>query len=88
MTLDKETAVGIIGAGTMGAGIAQIASTNGHEVYLYDAYAEQLPKAKSGLEKILNRQVEKGECHKKKWMEFFPESILWKTSQNLESVAL
>lgn len=60
MTLDKETAVGIIGAGTMGAGIAQIASTNGHEVYLYDAYAEQLPKAKSGLEKILNRQVEKG----------------------------
>ncbi|HAW81878.1 MAG TPA: 3-hydroxybutyryl-CoA dehydrogenase, partial [Balneola sp.] len=33
MTLDKETVVGIIGAGTMGAGIAQIASTNGHEVY-------------------------------------------------------
>ena len=60
MTLDKETVVGIIGAGTMGAGIAQIATTNGHEVYLYDAYAEQLPKAKSGLEKILNRQVEKG----------------------------
>lgn len=60
MTLDKETVVGIIGAGTMGAGIAQIASTNGHEVYLYDAYAEQLPKAKAGLEKILNRQVEKG----------------------------
>lgn len=60
MTLDKETVVGIIGAGTMGAGIAQIASTNGHEVYLYDAYAEQLPKAKAGLQKILNRQVEKG----------------------------
>lgn len=60
MTLDKETVVGIIGAGTMGAGIAQIASTNGHEVYLYDAYVEQLPKAKAGLEKILNRQVEKG----------------------------
>ncbi|MEP0007095.1 MAG: 3-hydroxyacyl-CoA dehydrogenase NAD-binding domain-containing protein [Balneola sp.] len=60
MTLDKDTVVGIIGAGTMGAGIAQIASTNGHEVYLYDAYAEQLPKAKAGLEKILNRQVEKG----------------------------
>lgn len=59
MSLDKDTVVGIVGAGTMGAGIAQIASTNGHEVYLYDAYAEQLPKAKAGLEKILNRQVEK-----------------------------
>jgi 3-hydroxybutyryl-CoA dehydrogenase len=58
--MNTDSVVGIIGAGTMGAGIAQIASTNGHEVYLYDAYAEQLPKAKSGLEKILNRQVEKG----------------------------
>lgn len=58
--INTDSVVGIIGAGTMGAGIAQIASTNGHEVYLYDAYAEQLPKAKSGLEKILNRQVEKG----------------------------
>lgn len=58
-SLNNDTIVGIVGAGTMGAGIAQIASTNEHEVYLYDAYAEQLPKAKAGLEKILNRQVEK-----------------------------
>ena len=58
--LQKTTRIGIIGAGTMGAGIAQIAATNGHDVYLYDAYSEQLPKAKTGLEKILNRQVEKG----------------------------
>ncbi|MFY0683656.1 MAG: 3-hydroxybutyryl-CoA dehydrogenase [Balneola sp.] len=58
--IKNDSIIGIIGAGTMGAGIAQIASTNGHEVFLYDAYAEQLPKAKAGLEKILNRQVEKG----------------------------
>ena len=59
-SLNKDSIIGVIGAGTMGAGVAQIAATNGHTVYLYDAYSEQLPKAKAGLEKILNRQIEKG----------------------------
>lgn len=58
--MNKDTIVGVIGAGTMGAGIAQVASTNGHTVYIYDAYSEQLSKAKAGLVSILNRQVEKG----------------------------
>lgn len=43
----------------MGQGIAQIASTNNHQVYLYDAYPDQLGKAKHALRKILQRQVEK-----------------------------
>ncbi len=43
----------------MGTGIAQIASTFGHTVFLYDSYPGQLEKSKKGLEKILNRQVEK-----------------------------
>ncbi|MEO1022987.1 MAG: 3-hydroxyacyl-CoA dehydrogenase NAD-binding domain-containing protein [Bacteroidota bacterium] len=51
--------IGIVGAGTMGAGIAQIAATNGHTVYLYDAFTPQLEKAKQSLQKILSRQVEK-----------------------------
>lgn len=60
MSLDKNTKVGVIGAGTMGTGIAQIASTHGHHVVLYDAYSDQLKSSKTGLEKILNRQIEKG----------------------------
>jgi len=59
MSLDKKATAGVIGAGTMGTGIAQIASTFGHTVYVYDAYPGQLEKSKAGLEKILNRQVEK-----------------------------
>ncbi len=59
MTLTEETIVGVVGAGTMGAGIAQVAATHNHKVYLYDAYPEQLEEAKEGLESILNRQVEK-----------------------------
>jgi len=59
MSLDKNTTVGIIGAGTMGSGIAQIASSKGHEVFLFDAFPDQLKKSEKGLDKILNRQVEK-----------------------------
>lgn len=51
--------IGVTGAGTMGQGIAQIASTNNHKVYLYDAYSDQLGSAKHSLRKILQRQVEK-----------------------------
>lgn len=43
----------------MGSGIAQIAATFGHEVFLFDAYKDQLKKSEEGLLKILNRQVTK-----------------------------
>lgn len=66
MSLDKNTAIGVIGAGTMGTGISQIASTFGHNVYLYDAYPEQLKKSKKELEKILQRQVQKERLTEKK----------------------
>ncbi len=57
--ISKDAKIGVIGAGTMGTGIAQIAATQGHQVYLYDAYPGQLEKSKAGLGKILARQVEK-----------------------------
>lgn len=59
MRLSENSTVGVIGAGTMGTGIAQIAATYGHDVYLFDAYADQLQKSEKGLISILNRQVEK-----------------------------
>ena len=52
--------VGIIGAGTMGAGIAQVAATAGCAVKIYDTKTEALQKAKTDLEKIMARLVEKG----------------------------
>jgi 3-hydroxybutyryl-CoA dehydrogenase len=55
----KNTVIGIGGAGTMGSGIAQVAATYGHRVYLYDPYSEQLETSRTGLQKILDRQVEK-----------------------------
>ncbi len=52
--------VGIIGGGTMGSGIAQVAATSGCKVKLYDTNQKALDKAKAALEKILNRLIEKG----------------------------
>lgn len=52
--------IGIIGAGTMGAGIAQVAATAGCKVKIYDTKTDALEKSKADLEKIMNRLVEKG----------------------------
>tara|TARA_B110000977_G_C11076115_1_gene491234 strand:+ start:1278 stop:2441 length:1164 start_codon:yes stop_codon:yes gene_type:complete len=52
--------VGIIGSGTMGSGIAQVAATSGCLVKIYDTNRAALDKAKASLEKILNRLIEKG----------------------------
>ncbi|TDU43917.1 3-hydroxybutyryl-CoA dehydrogenase [Gelidibacter sediminis] len=52
--------VGIIGSGTMGSGIAQVAATSGCLVKLYDTNQDALDKAKNALENILSRLVTKG----------------------------
>ncbi|MDH6252155.1 3-hydroxybutyryl-CoA dehydrogenase [Chryseobacterium sp. H1D6B] len=58
--------VGIIGAGTMGVGIAQVAATAGCKVVLYDAQTPQIDKALSGLEKTLQKLVEKAKISQEK----------------------
>ena len=51
--------VGIIGSGTMGSGIAQVAATSGCKVKVYDTNQEALNKSKAALEKVLLRLIEK-----------------------------
>ena len=63
--------ISVIGAGTMGTGIAQIAATNGHEVCLYDSFKDSLENAKTKLENILNRLVEKERISSKEKNEIF-----------------
>ncbi len=52
--------VAIIGAGSMGSGIAQVAATAGHEVYLFDTNKDALTNALKKINHFLNRGVEKG----------------------------
>lgn len=51
--------IGVIGAGTMGIGIAQVAAQNNNQVVLIDTNQEALSKAHKGLENTLNKLVEK-----------------------------
>ena len=52
--------VGVLGAGTMGAGIAQVAAQNECEVVLVDLNQDMLTKAENSLDKILALLIEKG----------------------------
>ncbi|HJQ19665.1 MAG TPA: 3-hydroxyacyl-CoA dehydrogenase NAD-binding domain-containing protein [Gemmatimonadaceae bacterium] len=51
--------IGVLGAGTMGSGIAQVAAVAGHPVVLADAYAPSIDRARAGLQKVFAREVEK-----------------------------
>jgi len=61
--LDKNTIVGVIGSGAMGAGIAQVAAMAGHKVVLYDNNAAALDKAKGNLILTLQKLQEKGKIN-------------------------
>jgi 3-hydroxybutyryl-CoA dehydrogenase len=52
--------IGVVGAGAMGSGIAQVAAVAGHEVVLGDADVESIVKARSRIGRALARDVEKG----------------------------
>lgn len=53
-------AVGVVGAGTMGRGIAQVAATGGCTVKLYDAKEGAATEAVEFVSRMLKRAVEKG----------------------------
>jgi 3-hydroxybutyryl-CoA dehydrogenase len=52
-------AVGVIGAGQMGAGIAQVSAGAGHHIYLSDLDLEKAQAGKAGIGKALERLVAK-----------------------------
>jgi 3-hydroxybutyryl-CoA dehydrogenase len=52
--------IGVVGAGTMGQGIAQVAAQSGFEVVLVDAVPEALERGMAQVARGLGRLVEKG----------------------------
>ena len=61
--------LGVVGAGTMGNGIAQVFATYGHDVVLSDLDEEILQKAHGAIEKSLSRFV------KKDWTATAPSNV-------------
>jgi len=60
MNASSVKRIGVIGAGQMGRGIAQVAAAAGLEVVLCDASLEIADKGKGQINAILAKQVEKG----------------------------
>ena len=55
--------ISVIGAGTMGSGIAQVAASNGCQVTIVDSSQPAIEYSQSKLKSILNRLVEKGKLN-------------------------
>ncbi len=58
--MNERLKVGVIGAGTMGSGIAQVASTAGCDVRLFDTSDDAQERSAQQLDKVLSRLIEKG----------------------------
>ena len=56
----KIRIVAVIGAGTMGAGIAQVCAQTGWETRLYDAFPKGLEKGKNSIHSFWNKGIERG----------------------------
>ncbi len=59
--LGEIARIGVLGAGTMGAGIAQVAAEAGIEVLLHDQLAGAVDRARERIAGFMARKVEKGQ---------------------------
>src|SRR5258706_224184 len=57
---DKTAKIGVLGAGTMGAGIAQVAAQAGFEILLYDVSQEFIDGGMERIKSFLQRSKERG----------------------------
>jgi len=58
--LDAVDRVGVVGAGTMGSGIAQVAAVAGYDVVMRDVETEYVESGFETIENSLGRQIESG----------------------------
>ena len=73
--MENKATVGVIGAGTMGAGIALVAATAGHRTLLFDASLQVLENAKSSLKKNISYLVDKEKLPREKADEIFSHIV-------------
>jgi 3-hydroxybutyryl-CoA dehydrogenase len=75
--------IGIIGAGQMGRGIAQVAAMSGYNVQIYDVSAEGLKKGVDFIEAQLKKGVEKA-----KWDQAFVDQSMKKIATATDLASL
>ncbi len=58
--------IAIVGAGTMGAGIAQVFAQSGYQTVLFDIKQDAIERAEAGIKKNLNKAIEIGKSDETK----------------------
>lgn len=58
--MKKEAIIGVVGAGAMGTGIAQVGASAGHKVILFDSNTAAIEKSKNVLNDSMKKLVDKG----------------------------
>ena len=80
----KSTSIGIVGAGTMGNGIAHVFSLFDFDVLLVDIDKSILDKAKSTIVKNMNRQLKKGTINSQKMTDSLDRILFSKSINDLK----
>ncbi len=86
--MTAEQALAVLGTGAMGAGIAQVAAVHGWTVKLIDCDPETAAKAKQGIGRRLQRQVEKGRMTTSEATEATDRLCVLRSSSELDSCEL
>jgi 3-hydroxybutyryl-CoA dehydrogenase len=86
MTLKNIKKIGVVGAGQMGKGIAQVAAQTGFETVMVEPYDEVRKKAKKGIIKSLDRSVDLGKIKKKEHDQILDRMTFAKDIESLADV--
>lgn len=86
--LSKTASIGIIGAGTMGAGIVAVALRAGHAVYLHDTRQQALTQGAESVTASLDRWVKRGHLTARQRDECLARLILAAELSELSACAL
>ena len=73
--MENKATVGVIGAGTMGTGIALVAATAGHRTLLFDANLQVMENARISLKKNISYLVDKEKINREKADEIFSHIV-------------
>ncbi|MDQ8936567.1 3-hydroxyacyl-CoA dehydrogenase [Acinetobacter rudis] len=83
-----QAKIAVIGSGTMGIGIAQLAMLNGHQTFIYDLDTEKLKVAVAGLRTTIDKLVAKNKISTQDATQAFARLHVVEDIQSLETADL
>lgn len=84
----EQVKVAVVGAGTMGIGIAQLAAMHGHPTYVFDLDRSKVQSALTALEAQLSKRVQNGKMTQQLLESTFANLIVVEDIQQLADVGL